>query len=340
MLTFGGVASAGIFDEGAKTVLDLAALSSGIDKCMVTQVLDDVVACGMQGDGTVAKFEQAYRDIASRVGVSLADGSDPEKAFSATHSGRVLGISYDLRRWVWWLAEDKLIPLLHMFKRVKESEEVPNGFMESLCGKINHYSFLVPGGQWQRGFLLPMQDSRFPTMFMWLVSDLARLQAQWWLVNLRAASIASSITDLRLMETMSAKIIYTDASGGASGKKKNGIGCYYPPKNWFYMPWPQGVRNNTPTSLGVRFASKLSALEGFAALTGLVTMPEEARNSEVKIYCDNAGFVFAFEAKYSRCPYTYTLGKAIYDVGEGLACRVTLVKTPRCEYCSALHTAH
>ena len=87
MLTFGGVASAGIFDDGAKTVLDLAVLESKFDTAMVTQVLDDVVACGSQGDGTVSNFEKAYRDIASRVGVSLADGSDPEKAFSATHSG-------------------------------------------------------------------------------------------------------------------------------------------------------------------------------------------------------------------------------------------------------------
>ena len=69
MLTFGGVASAGIFDDGAKTVLDLASLDSGISGDMVTQVLDDVVACGTQGDNSVDKFERAYRAIASRLGV-------------------------------------------------------------------------------------------------------------------------------------------------------------------------------------------------------------------------------------------------------------------------------
>ena len=87
MVTFGGVASAGIFDDGAKTVLDLASLKSKIDVDLVTQVLDDVVACGTQGDGSVDRFERSYRDIADRVGVSLADGTDPEKAFSATHTG-------------------------------------------------------------------------------------------------------------------------------------------------------------------------------------------------------------------------------------------------------------
>ena len=251
----------------------------------------------------------------------------------------MLGISYDLKKWLWWLADDKLVPLLHKIKKVSDSTEVSNSFMLSLMGKLNHYQFLVPGGQWQRGFLQPLQDSRLPPIYMWTISDLAREQAAWWMVNLRAAAVATSIQDLRPMERMKIKMIYTDAAGGAEGKIKNGVGGFHPPNNWFYVPWPETIRHNTLTSLGVRFASKLSALglEGFAALVGLVTMPEEARNCEVKVLCDNAGFVFAFKGKHSRCPYVYTLAKAIYDVGEGLACRVKVVKTPRC---CTLHLAH
>ena len=46
MVTFGGVASAGIFDGGAKIVKELAIIKSEVDPEKVTQVLDDVVACG------------------------------------------------------------------------------------------------------------------------------------------------------------------------------------------------------------------------------------------------------------------------------------------------------
>ena len=329
MLTFGGVASAGIFDDGAKTVKELATIKSAFDPDLVTQVLDDVVACGAQGDGTVTKFEQAYREIADKVGVSLADGSDPEKAFSCTSKGRVLGISYDLERWVWWLADDKLTPLLHMLDKVKKGGEVSNSHMMTLLGKINHYMALVPHGQWQRGFLLPLQSSLLPPVFMWTVSELARAQADWWLRNLRAAAIESTILDFRPMASMIRKIAFTDAAGGAEGKIKNGVGCFSPPSSWAYMPWPATIRNNIPTSLGVRFANKLSALEGFAVLVGLVMMPDEVRNSEIDIMCDNAGFVFSFEAKYSRCAYVYTIAKAIYDVGQGLACKVQVKKTLR-----------
>ena len=45
MLTFGGASSAGIYDDMAKLVKDLAILASGVDDRMVNQVLDDVVTC-------------------------------------------------------------------------------------------------------------------------------------------------------------------------------------------------------------------------------------------------------------------------------------------------------
>ena len=48
MLIFGGVSSAGIYDDLAKVVLDLAILQSGIDPQMVNQYLDNVVACNSQ----------------------------------------------------------------------------------------------------------------------------------------------------------------------------------------------------------------------------------------------------------------------------------------------------
>ena len=73
MLTFGCTSSAGHFDDTAKLVKNMAEKASNMDKSMVIQVLDDVVACGAEGDGTVARFYKAYRDICNEVGISLAD---------------------------------------------------------------------------------------------------------------------------------------------------------------------------------------------------------------------------------------------------------------------------
>ena len=103
-----------------------------------------------------------------------------------------------------------------------------------------------------------------------------------------------------------------------------------PTTQLFYMPWPALVRNNRENSLGVKFGNKLCCLEGFGGLLGLVTIPDLARNSEVIIHCDNAGFVAVYKKKHSHCPYSYTLAKAINNVGPGLGCRVKVEKTRRC----------
>ena len=81
---------------------------------------------------------------------------------------------------------------------------------------------------------------------------------------------------------------------------------------------------------GVRFRSKLSCLEGFAALCGLTMVPERIRNKEATIFCDNAGFVAIFRKHRSKCDYSYTLAKAIQDVATHLGCKVNVEKTRRC----------
>ena len=91
-LTFGCTSSAGHFDDTAKLIKRLAEKASGINPNMVNQVLDNVVACGAKGDGSVGKFYKVYREICKEVGVSLADEADPDKAFNVSKQGKVLGI--------------------------------------------------------------------------------------------------------------------------------------------------------------------------------------------------------------------------------------------------------
>ena len=96
------------------------------------------------------------------------------------------------------------------------------------------------------------------------------------------------------------------------------------------MPWPSIIRENRQNSQGVRFAHKLSYLEGFGALVGLTTVPGLIRNSNAVLYNDNSGFVNAYAKKHSPCPYLYSVAKAVHDVALGLNCKVRVVKTKRC----------
>ena len=72
--------------------------------------------------------------------------------------------------------------------------------------------------------------------------------------------------------------VYTDAAGGDPTKIKNGIGSFTPPEDWCYVPWPEIIRVNRSNSDGVKFAHKLCSLEGFAAVCGLASIPDLARN--------------------------------------------------------------
>ena len=330
MCTFGSRSSVGIYDDLAKVVKDLVTIEAGMDSRMVSQVLDDVVACGMEGDGSVDSFYRAYRRVGLELGVSLAEESDRDKAFATTHWGKVLGIMYDLRRWVWWLSEDKLVPLVLLLGRLRDAVEVDNGFMKSLNGKLNHYMWLVPGGLWQRGFLLGLQNSCLDLDVSVVATDLVRQQASWWIDNLRAAAVGSCIPDWRLMGCLTRVHVFPDAAGGVEGRLNNGAGGFCPPSDWFYLPWSRVVRENRANSLGVTFAHKLCCLEGFGCLLGLVTIPDLARNGEVVIHCDNAGFVGVFRKMHCHCPYSYSVAKALFDVGVGLGCKVSVVKTGRC----------
>ena len=330
MLTFGCTSSAGLYDTAAKLVRDLATKSSNSDRRLVNQVLDDCVICGTKGDGTVNRFYKAYRDIAKKVGVSLADESDADKAFSASGSGKVLGITYNLENWTWSLSEDKLNPLLLELQAIVEKDISENKAIMSVNGKLNHYMWLVKGGPWQRGFLLKAQCETNPSGFKIKVSQLAKEQTAWWITNLHAAKEFSSIPDPRAMGSMSPILIYTDAAGGNPGKIGNGVGSFCPPGSWSYMPWPELIRSNRPNSDGMKFAHKMCSLEGLAVLVGLVSIPDRVRNKEVHILCDNAAFVAAFRKKHSSCSYAYTVAKAINDVAEGLGAVAKVIKTKRC----------
>ena len=330
MLTFGCASSAGIYDDLAKLVRDLAIVDSGVDRRLVNQVLDDVVTVGTEGDGSVDRFYKAYRQICQEIGVSLADESDRDKAFSASHYGKVLGIEYDLRRWVWRIPQDKLTPLLWMLEEVVKNTHIENHLAMSLNGKLNHYMWLVPHGPWQRGFLLRLQISSKPPTYKVKVSALAKEQASWWSVNLRAATKESTIMDPREMGSMDPVMVFTDAAGGNAAKLRNGAGSFCPPNDWCYMPWTPLIRENRPNTLGTKFANKMCCLEGLAALIGLVTIPDLARNREVNIFCDNAAFVACYKKKHSSCEYAYTVAKAIHDVSVGLGAVTKVVKTRRC----------
>ena len=98
---------------------------------------------------------------------------------------------------------------------------------------------------------------------------------------------------------------------------------------WTIFKWPQWILDEKESSLGVRFASKLSTLEGLGCLTQLAVGHKELKGLQVKIHCDNAGFVFAMSSGSSTCLYVATISKALHDLAQGLDIALRVVKTGR-----------
>jgi hypothetical protein len=107
-LIFGSSSSAGIFDDGAKVILDFVCRQAHFQKSGLCQHLDDVCAAAPSTSDSASKFDNAFQDIADYTGVKLVLRDDPEKSFAPSRTGTVFGIHYDTQRWTWQLPEEKL----------------------------------------------------------------------------------------------------------------------------------------------------------------------------------------------------------------------------------------
>ena len=65
-------------------------------------------------------------------------------------------------------------------------------------------------------------------------------------------------------------------------------------------------------------------------MASFASVTELTRNKDVTILCDNSAFVAVFKKKHSKCEYTYTVAKALYDVAAGVGAIVRVEKTKRC----------
>ena len=94
-LIFGGSSSAGIFDDGAKIVLDYVCRHAQFPKSLVCQHLDDVCAAAPHASTAAHRFDESFQTIADYISVKLTPRDDPDKSFGPSKSGTVFGMHYN-----------------------------------------------------------------------------------------------------------------------------------------------------------------------------------------------------------------------------------------------------
>ena len=331
-LVFGCTSSPGLFDRIAKLVIKLAILLAVVPERNSLQCLDDVVYIAERESGHCEAFYRAYREVCSRVGVSLASEEDPDKAFAPCTSGTVLGIEYNIKDWCWRIPDSKVSYMMDTLFDMVEKKSVTMEQCMTLAGRLNHYHILVPGGTWERQWLQGLVDPEAPKQKRIRPSELATSQAQWWITNMANTTNWSAIPDTRPRTPAACLEIYPDAAGGSDTNIRLGLGgCVWAETTicWVYLPWSYRIRSNMKNKAGDCFASKLSMLEAVAGLATVAAHPDLVRNNNVRVSTDNVGFAECFRKGSSSCPYTYSACKALYHIARALNAEILVRWTPR-----------
>ena len=109
--------------------------------------LDDVCGFSLK-ESIVDNFYMAYTKIAEKVGIRLADLSDPDKCFSSRQAGTIFSLEYNSTDWSWSFSWKKAVKIISLLKLVIENKYVNIGDLKSLVGQLEFYHILH-GQQWQ-----------------------------------------------------------------------------------------------------------------------------------------------------------------------------------------------
>jgi hypothetical protein len=338
-LIFGGSSSAGIFDEGAKTVLDFVCRHAHFPRAMVCQHLDDVCAAAPSSSDAVHKFDKSFIEIAEYVGVKLAPRDDPDKSFGPSKSGTVFGVFYNTTDWTWKVPEEKLARLIADIRSAISATEVGEKTVKSIVGKIIHLRPLLPAGKFHIDHIMKWLANSAKANKV-SMHDEARQQLEFWIGLLRTCSGHTSIPYPFDAAPAWAINAYTDAAGGSSSNPASGTGGIMEGW-WYWVPWATKIQHGIAKHEGKKIGRKMSALELIGPLIVIAANFEACRYRPVVIWVDNIGSVDIWSKGYStHCSLCNTIAKAISAVASAAGCELYIRKITRCSNSGARIADH
>ena len=333
-LVFGGGSSAGLYDRLAKLVLWIALEHSKFPHHLCIQHLDDVCAASSRHSDSVDNFHATYVKVCDKIGVELADPTDPDKAFPPTTNGIVLGICYDTEEGIngtWYLREDKMANIILMLEKAIEGEESSQRFVKSLCGKLIHLRCLVDGSKFKMGQIILAANQTEVMTARVSVTDWCRSDLFWWKQALPVHSYRSPLVDPDRRPGPAAIISHTDAAGGSLRSFGKGVGMTIFPDIWTFVMWGKKINCGEITSDGKSLDSLMSAWELLGPLLTLCTAPDRVRNKQVVVMVDNEGSVQMFAKGWTtKCQICNSILVAIHEIAMALNVDLFVDKIRRC----------
>jgi len=337
-LVFGAASSAGIFDRHAKVLLDLALRKSGFDARLVCQHLDDVVAAAADSDKSeLTHFDRIYAQIAAEIGVKLAPRDDPDKSFSASRTGVIFGVHYDLGDMTWSLPPEKLGSLVNSLIQAADAGHCAVSELRSIVGKIVNIKPLFAVGKYNVDALVKTNarvvDQKRGTVQL---DNSTRRQMHFWSILVKAVAGRTQIPMPPGPLPPWALEAFTDAAGGTTESTGRGCGGIVGPW-WFYCPWSWAINSGAAKVEGKKVGRKLAALELVGPLITLAVGHKFLRGGAIKFWVDNAGSVAIWRKGYcNSCSLCNTIVKAMATIAAALGVMVDVTKIRRCSNTGAV----
>ena len=261
-----------------------------------------------------------YREIAERIGVSLAGEENRAKAFGPCTRGEVLGLNYNTQYWKCWIPREKSTRLIRELYGILEDGGTSNGEWMKVSGKINHYHPLLLNGRFNRTLIQHAVKQEQKQEARIELKPETRIQVIWWILNLRVlGSKGGEIMDPKDHLPARALDLHGDAAGGDTSDKLKGWGvCCLKTGEWKRKAWPKFILTNKKIK-GINYGRKLTLLEGYTSLQAAYLWARQGQEQGgMSINCDNIGFYWAYRNGTSRDELVYTIAKALNDLADGL----------------------
>ena len=162
------------------------------------------------------------------------------------------------------------------------------------------------------------------------LSEWSRKDLNWWLKTLPIV-IGGTIPMLDLNPNPKAIKIYTDAAGGSTLTKDNGIGSCIFPEVWARLTHGHKTNSGILAADGKSLAHKLSVWELVGPLLAITSAPNKVRNKQVTAYVDNMGAVRWWSKGWANgCNLGNTVIRALHLVTKALNVDLYIQHIPRC----------
>lgn len=338
LIVFGCVSSVGLFDRGARVIIWIALRESGFPFWLTVQHLDDLCAVGPGDSPLLGKFYQTYCDICADLGISLADTSDPDKAFGPTTKGQMLGIDFDTKKWIWWLSPKKLDRYVCDINNMISVNETDLRTVKSVVGKILYIAPLIPGSKYHLSALHAINDytGEKNKNDIVIITENAKKQLQWWLVMTRLSGEGMPIPSGYDVCPPWALMGDSDAAGGTRHETGHGVGAVMN-RGWAYVPWPRIINSEEICEFcHSRWRHKLGFLELNGHLLHLLAFANECKGKYMATRIDNASTVITVRKGYDlRCEITDCLVRTINHIAVSMNTRAYVLDIRRCSTDSA-----